>query len=101
MIHTMKLLPEPFEKIKSGQKTLEFRLYDEKRQNIKIGDQVEFSNIKNMEEKLMTDVVGLIQKDTFGELTDDGETLEVLRKLYSTEEEKRYGVLGIKIKLNI
>jgi ASC-1-like (ASCH) protein len=97
----MKLLPEPFEKIKSGQKTLEFRLYDEKRQNIKIGDQVEFSNIKNMEEKLMTDVVGLIQKDTFGELTDDGETLEVLRKLYSTEEEKRYGVLGIKIKLNI
>ena len=32
MLHTMKLKKEPFEKIKNGSKTIELRLYDEKRQ---------------------------------------------------------------------
>ena len=35
MIHTMKLDAVPFEKIKSGKKTVELRLFDEKRQKIK------------------------------------------------------------------
>lgn len=34
----MKLLKEPFDNIKNGTKTIEFRLYDEKRKQIKIGD---------------------------------------------------------------
>jgi ASC-1-like (ASCH) protein len=31
MKHHMSLKPHPFEKIKSGEKTIEVRLYDEKR----------------------------------------------------------------------
>ena len=34
MIHKMKLNENPFERIKNGTKTVEFRLYDEKRQQI-------------------------------------------------------------------
>lgn len=36
MIHKMKLNESPFERIKNGTKTVEFRLYDPKRQMIKI-----------------------------------------------------------------
>ena len=36
MIHKIKLNESPFERIKNGTKTIEFRLYDEKRQQIKI-----------------------------------------------------------------
>lgn len=40
----MKLRESPFERIKNGTKTVEFRLYDEKRSKINIGDQIEFLN---------------------------------------------------------
>ena len=42
MQHTMRLNKEPFEMIKSGMKTIELRLYDEKRKLLRIGDEIEF-----------------------------------------------------------
>ena len=42
MLHKMKLNESPFERIKNGTKTIEFRLYDEKRQKINIGDTIIF-----------------------------------------------------------
>ena len=42
MVYKMKLNESPFERIKNGTKTVEFRLYDKKRQQIKIGDKIEF-----------------------------------------------------------
>lgn len=42
MLHKMKLQEDPFKRIKNGTKTVEFRLYDEKRQSIQIGDEIEF-----------------------------------------------------------
>ena len=41
MIHKMKLNESPFERIKDGTKTIEFRLYDDKRKKVKIGDEIE------------------------------------------------------------
>ena len=38
MVHEMKLHESPFKKIKSGKKTVELRLYDDKRRKINIGD---------------------------------------------------------------
>lgn len=49
MIHNMKLHSTPFEMIKSGKKTFELRLYDEKRQKIKVGDEIIFTNTVNGE----------------------------------------------------
>ena len=46
MLHKMKLNESPFERIKNWTKMIEFRLYDEKRKQIKVGDKIEFSNYK-------------------------------------------------------
>ena len=43
MKHKMKLRPQPFNMIRSGQKTYELRLYDEKRQRVQVNDEIEFS----------------------------------------------------------
>ena len=54
--HHLKLQEKPFLLIKSGQKTVEMRLYDEKRRNIKIGDEIVFRNI-NTDEEIITRVL--------------------------------------------
>lgn len=107
MLHKMKLNQSPFERIKNGTKTIEFRLYDEKRQQIKIGDKIEFSKLPDLKEKLLVDVVGLYRGDTFEnlfrKLISNEEEIkrktESMHQYYSPEKEKEYGVLGIEISL--
>ncbi len=109
MLHKMKLNKSPFEMIKNGTKTIEFRLYDEKRQGVKIGDKIEFSKLPDLQEKLLVDVLELYQEDTFERLFRklSFNEEEVIRKtramheIYSPEKEQQYGVLGIKIKINV
>ena len=43
----MNLHKAPFQMIKSGAKTIELRLYDEKRKKIKAGDIIEFLQTLN------------------------------------------------------
>ena len=43
-IHQLQLATVPFEAITSGVKTIESRLYDEKRQTIQLGDTIIFTN---------------------------------------------------------
>ena len=108
MLYKMKLNESPFERIKNGTKTIEFRLYDEKRQQVKVGDQIEFSKLPNLQEKLKVDVIGLYREETFERLfkklhSDDEEIsrkTEAMHKIYSPEKEEQYGVLGIKVKIN-
>ena len=108
MLHKMKLKESPFEKIKNGTKTIEFRLYDEKRQQIKIGDKIEFSKLPDLKEKLVVNVVELYKEKNFEDLfrkiyTDEEEikkNTNSMYEYYSREKEKQYGVLGIKISLN-
>ena len=109
MLHKMKLNESPFEMIKNGTKTIEFRLYDEKRQGVKIGDKIEFSKLPDLQEKLLVDVLELYQEDTFERLFRklSFNEEEVIRKtramheIYSPEKEQQYGVLVIKIKINV
>ena len=65
MLHKMKLNESPFERIKNGTKTIEFRLYDEKRQQIKVGDKIEFSKLPDLQEKLEVDVMELYKEESF------------------------------------
>ena len=106
MKHSMKLLESPFNRIKDGSKTVEFRLYDEKRRKIQIGDTIEFSLLPDLKEKILTEVVDLYRADTFKELFQklyDNEGAENkaqrMYEIYSPDKEKEFGVLGIKIKL--
>ena len=109
MIHKMKLNESPFERMKNGTKTIEFRLFDEKRQQIKVGDKIEFSKLPDLQEKLLVDVIDLYREDTFEKLfkklyTDKAEITrktQAMYEIYSPEKEQQYGILGINIKINI
>ena len=112
MTHKMKLNPDPFEMICSGKKTIELRLNDEKRQKIKVGDMIEFSQTETGE-KLTAEVIALHKFDSFAELYQklpllkcgytkaDIETAkpEDMDLYYTPEQQAKYGVLGIEIKI--
>ncbi|MEI3394359.1 MAG: ASCH domain-containing protein [Clostridia bacterium] len=107
MLHKMKLQESPFERIKNGTKTVEFRLYDEKRSKIKIGDQIEFAKLPDLQETILVDVLDLYREDTFEKLfkklfTDEDKIKRKTTSMYqyySPDKEKQYGVVGIKISL--
>ncbi len=107
MIHQMKLKESPFERIKDGTKTIEFRLYDEKRRKIKIGDKIEFLKLPELQERIIVEVLDIYKDISFEELFkkvfNDEKEIErktkSMEQYYSHEEEKEYGVVGIKIKL--
>ncbi|MBR5453986.1 MAG: ASCH domain-containing protein [Clostridia bacterium] len=112
MIHKMRLDPLPYGMIKSGRKTVELRLFDEKRQKIKIGDLIAFTNTDSGE----TITAAVIKLHRFGNFEELYEALPLLKcgyteetvkdasssdmeKYYSREEEAKYGVVGIELSL--
>lgn len=112
MLHQMKLQSGPFERMRSGEKTLELRLFDEKRQKVSLGDEIEFINMEMPEKRLRAEVVGLLRRATFAELisqvaaselgykeSDKEYLISSMYGIYAPEDEEKYGVLGIRIKL--
>ena len=109
MLHKMKLQEDPFERIKNGTKTVEFRLYDEKRRTIQIGDEIEFSKLPELQEKLILKVIDLYKEESFEKLFkkvfvgEDKEKIiekaKSMNRFYTPEQEKEYGVVGIKIEI--
>ncbi len=108
--HQLKLATEPFNAIISGNKTIESRLYDTKRQKIQIGDRIIFTNRDNSEQTVTAEVVGLLRYATFRDLFshnnprkfggDNVEWLEnQISEFYSIEDQKIYGVIGIEFKV--
>ncbi|MGM9882244.1 MAG: ASCH domain-containing protein [Bacilli bacterium] len=109
MKHEMKLNNGPFDSIKNGTKTIEMRLNDEKRQKLKVGDLIEFTN-RATNEKISVRIKNLFKYDNFEELYkhfdkrklgyDDNDTIDYkdMEKYYSKEEQNKYGVVGIEIR---
>jgi ASC-1-like (ASCH) protein len=108
--HSMKLTPEPFNKIADGSKKIELRLFDEKRQKINLGDTITFLRESEQTTRIMTKVVGLLRYPTFADLindlptsyfghTDKSTLIDGVHRFYSAEDEANYGVLGIKLVL--
>lgn len=109
-VHEMKLNSTPFEMIKSGEKTIELRLFDEKRRLIKAGDRIVFANTATGE-KLTKTVAKLHRFDSFDELykslpllqcgytSEDIERADPsdMERYYSVEAQKKYGVVGIEL----
>ena len=109
-VHKMKLNSTPFEMIKSGEKTIELRLFDEKRQKIKVGDKIVFTD-NTTGETLNTTVTKLHRFNTFNELYKslpllkcgyttenvDKATPADMEQYYSVEEQNKYGVVGIEL----
>ncbi len=109
-VHKMKLNSAPFEMIKCGEKTIELRLFDEKRQQVKVGDNIIFTNTSTGE-TLNTTVTKLHRFNTFNELYKslpllkcgyttenvDKATPSDMEQYYSVEEQRKYGVVGIEL----
>lgn len=110
MRHTMKLHPNPFRMIACGDKMYELRLYDEKRQCIKIGDAIEFVNTKT-QEQLVVRVKSIHIFKNFTELYQSMPLLKCgyteedvatanpadMEKYYSKEQQAQYGVVAFEI----
>ncbi|MFB6246347.1 MAG: ASCH domain-containing protein [Candidatus Pacearchaeota archaeon] len=109
----MKLVKDPFRRVQRGEKVIEVRLYDEQRQKVEIGDEIEILNYHNREESVLVEVIGLSRFRNFYDLysafdpskfghtegTKPEEQAENDRQHYSREDEEKYGVLGIHIRL--
>lgn len=109
----MNLHNDPFEMIRSGRKTIELRLYDEKRRLLSVGDEIRFVNASDPAISLECCVVGLHRFNSFEELYAG---LPLLRcgytendiltaspddmdAYYPKEKQEKYGVIGIEIEL--
>ena len=109
MIHRMNLNPQPFAMISCGRKTIELRLNDEKRQRIRVGDTIIFSNTADEAEQLTVRVVNLyrfadfaalyaaLPLDKCGYLPEEVAAAkpEDMEAYYSAAQQAQYGVLGI------
>lgn len=110
MTHNMKLNDIPFETIKNGMKTIELRLYDEKRRKINIGDTICFKakagtitsivkalhifrNFDELYAALPLDKCGYSASELATASPDD------MLQYYSKEQIEKYGVIGIEIEV--
>ena len=114
MTHYMKLNPEPFDKIASGKKTIELRLYDKKRKTVLPGDEIIFTHIHNPYRSISVIVDSVITAASFESLfkhislVDCGyEEKEItgsnhldMNQYYSEEKQRQYGVVGIRFSTN-
>lgn len=104
--HSFRLNPKPFHDVQNGTKIIESRLYDEKRQSIKLGDEITVINRKNPTETLQIEVIGLLRYTSFEDLFEYNEPakfgnnsrqslMDQIREFYTPDDEERYGVIGI------
>ena len=63
----LRLHDQPFASIKSGTKTIEMRLFDEKRSQYSVGDILIFKKRSNENETLKTEIVALHKFNSFEE----------------------------------
>lgn len=109
MNFTLNIRKKYFDLIKNHKKSIELRLYDEKRKLINIGDIITFVSNETKEE-LISKVIKLHKAKNFEELVKNiniektgFKTIEDLNKnileFYSIEKQNNFGVLGIEIKV--
>lgn len=107
--HDMHLQAEYFDLIKSGQKTIELRLWDEKRRQIAVGDIITFTN-RATNESIKTKVKYLVIAENFKSLYDlinvkrtgfeTKETaIQTIEQFWDKKAQQKHGVVGIWIEM--
>ncbi|MBF7016314.1 ASCH domain-containing protein [Staphylococcus durrellii] len=113
MEHHMKLKNEPYQKIKDGTKTIEIRLHDEKRQQVRANDIIIFKHLEDENKTIKVKVKETVEFPSFQALlkqytneeigaADDtqlSQNLASLYNIYTQRDELNYGVLAISIRL--
>jgi ASC-1-like (ASCH) protein len=102
---------KPYKKIKNGKKTVDLRLNDLRRNNIKVGDKIVF-RLNNSTKQLVAKVLDAKKFNDFPDLINYygrekcgflKKTVEqasvIMRKFYKDEEIKKLGVIGFEFEL--
>lgn len=110
MIHEMRLDPKPFAAVAAGSKTVEVRLYDEKRLSVAVGDRIIFRE-SGGNGSIRTVVTSLYRNATFRGLFEEvgcaaigcrgmriDDAVNAMYGIYTPEREREYGVIGIGIR---
>ena len=106
---TMSVRHKYFELIKSGQKDIELRAYDEKRKKMKTGDKFLLFDAENPDQSIICEVLNMHIAPDFESLfkkidikrsgfKDIAELMDTITKFVSREELQREQVVGIEIK---
>lgn len=109
MMHFMHLKEKPFQMIWEGHKTIELRLYDDKRRKIQVGDQIIFESFSDSGNRIVVCVTKLHVYKSFEALyaslpleqcgyTDEAvakATASDMNAYYLPEQQSKYGVVGI------
>lgn len=113
MEHVMKLYENSFNEVKLGNKKREYRLNDEKRRQVRVGDTIKFLKLPNLDEEIIVDVTqvetfsnwydcySIYFEDDFKDKYSDVEAvvLDTYQGGYYTEEEsEQYGCVVFTIK---
>lgn len=111
MRHAMNLFEEAFRSIEQGRKIVEIRLNDAKRQQVKVGDKIQFTHTQTGEILLVrvtklqvfTDFRTLYEHVPNEDIDCVGWSLDELvtstYAIYSPEAEQQYGALALQIEL--
>lgn len=112
MLYKMDLQDKYYDYFLKGTKKIEIRLYDEKRQQIKLGDIIRFNKHTKTDETFDARVIGLLRYNSFEDMFKDldialladksmtkEELIDILEQFYTKEDQQKYGVLGIRIQL--
>ena len=106
---TMSVRHKYFEMIKSGQKDIELRAYDEKRKKMKAGDRFLLYDAENPNESIICEILNMHVAPDFKSLfenldikrsgfKDINELMDTITKFVSSEELAREQVVGMEIK---
>lgn len=113
MTHYMNLHAGPFDGIQSGSKTIELRLYDEKRRLIRVGDTLVFTHSDDAAQTCTATVTALhifsdfaalyaaLPLERCGYLPEELATASPadMNVYYSAEKQAKYGVVGIELEV--
>ena len=110
MKHYMHLHDGPYKKIEAGTKTIEMRLYDEKRRTMHKGDIIEIEN-RVTGQKMEVEIVQMYPFSSFADIYsrwdkialgyEEGEVAkpEDMEQYYPKEEIDSFGVVAIELKV--
>ena len=106
MLHHLNLCHEPFLAMLDNRKSIEMRLYDERRKNIRIGDEIEFTDLAT-KETLTYKVINIKLYPSFKELYQDNDKVSLgykedeiadpddMLKYYPKERQEKYQAMAI------
>ena len=107
---SMSLRPDYYEMVRSGEKDIELRLYDEKRRRMHNGDTILIYNAQNHNDCIRAKIVRLHIAHSFADLATKismprtgfaslNALMSAVSKFYDAEMESKYGIVGIELEV--